>query len=54
MYPYKIEKMLHARHVASNVKNEWFDLSVAEVTNFKNECHKCEMILKSLQDNPFI
>ena len=54
MYPYKIEKMLHARHVASNVKNEWFDLSVTEVTNFKNECHKCEMILKSLQDNPFI
>jgi hypothetical protein len=53
-YPSKIEKMLHGRHVASNVKNEWFDLSVSEVCNFKNECKKCEELLKILQDNPFI
>jgi hypothetical protein len=54
MYPTKIEKMLHNRHAASNVKNEWFDLSVSEVLNFKNECKQCEEILKALQDNPFI
>jgi hypothetical protein len=54
MYPAKIEKMLHGRHATSNVKNEWFDLSVSEVLNFKNECKQCEEILKVLQDNPFI
>ena len=54
MYPAKIEKMLHGRHATSNVKNEWFDLSVSEVINFKNECKQCEEILKVLRDNPFI
>ena len=53
-YPLKIEKMMHGRHASSNVKNEWFDLSVSEVINFKNECKQCEEILKALQDNPFI
>ena len=53
-YPLKIEKMMHGRHASSNVKNEWFDLSVSEVINFKNECKQCEEILKALRDNPFI
>ena len=53
-YPLKIEKMLHGRHAASNVKNEWFDLTVSQVINFKNECKQCEEILKALQENPFI
>ena len=54
MYPLKIEKMMHIRHTPSNVKNEWFDLTVSEVNNFKNECKKCEEILKAIKDNPFI
>ena len=52
--PLKIEKMMHARHTTSNVKNEWFDLTPQEVSNFKNDCEECERILKSLKDNPFI
>jgi hypothetical protein len=52
--PYKIEKMMHARHAPSNIKNEWFDLSVNDVYNFVNECIECEQILESLKDNPFI
>jgi hypothetical protein len=52
--PYKIEKMMHARHASSNVKNEWFDLNVSQVINFKNECKQCEEILKALEENPFI
>lgn len=52
-YPLKIEKMMHARHTSSNVKNEWFDLTVTEVLNFKNECEECEKILEVLKDNPF-
>lgn len=53
-YPLKIEKMMHGRHAPSNVKNEWFNLSISEVVNFKNECKQCEDILKALHDNPFI
>ena len=53
-YPLKIEKMMHGRHASSNVKNEWFDMSVSDVINFKKECKKCEEILKALEDNPFI
>ena len=53
-YPHKIEKMMHARHAASNIKNEWFEMSIQEVLNFKNECQKCENILNALKDNPFI
>ena len=53
-YPSKIEKMMHAKHTSSNVKNEWFDLTVTEVLNFKNECEECEKILEVLRDNPFI
>ena len=52
--PLKIEKMMHARHASSNIKNEWFDLTAEEVINFKNECMQCEKILEALKDNPFI
>ena len=52
--PYKIEKMMHVRHASSNIKNEWFDLNVSQVINFKNECKQCEEILKALEENPFI
>jgi len=52
--PLKIEKMMHAKHAPSNVKNEWFNLTAQEVSNFKNDCEECERILKSLKDNPFI
>jgi hypothetical protein len=53
-YPLQIEKMMHGKHASSNIKNEWFDLSVKEVYNFKNECLECEKILEILKDNPFI
>ena len=53
-YPSKIEKMMHARHMLSNIKNEWFDLTVEQVIEFKNNCKKCEDLLKSLKDNPYI
>ena len=45
---------MHAKHALSNVKNEWFELSVKDVLNFKKECEECENILKVLKDNPFI
>ena len=53
-YPNKIEKMMHNRHASSNIKNEWFDMTVKEVYNFKEECKKCEQIIESIIENPFI
>lgn len=53
-FPLKIEKMLHGRHRISNVKNEWFNMTVQEVFNFKKECQECERLLSILKDNPFI
>lgn len=53
-FPLKIEKMLHFRHKMSNIKNEWFDMTVQEVLGFKKECQECEEILDTLKDNPFI
>ena len=46
--------MMHGKHAPSNIKNEWFDLNVSQVFNFKEECKQCEEILKALHDNPFI
>lgn len=52
--PLKIEKLMHAKHHMTNIKNEWFDLSVSDVLNFKKNCKECERILEILKDNPFI
>ena len=52
--PLKVEKLMQAKHSQSNIKNEWFDLTVDEVINFKNECMQCEKLLEALKDNPFI
>ena len=51
--PLKVEQMLHFRHKKSNIKNEWFDLTVSQVINFKQECKDCENLIKSLKDNPY-
>ena len=45
---------MHAKHFSSNVKNEWFDMTVDDVINFKNNCIECERILNALKDNPFV
>ena len=52
--PLKIEKMMHAKHASSNIKNEWFDLTSKDIINFEKNCRECEKILEALKDNPFI
>ena len=53
-YPYRIEQMLHNKYGTANIKNEWFDLTIDQVVNFKNDCKAYEKIFDSLKDNPFI
>jgi len=52
-YPYRIEQMIHFRYHTSKIKNEWFDLSLEQVINFKKLCYECEEIINKLKDNPF-
>jgi hypothetical protein len=52
-HPFRMEKMLHARHAMSRVNNEWFSLSHDEVNRFLDECLYLENIIKSLKYNPF-
>lgn len=53
-YPYRVEQMLHIKYSTSNVKNEWFDLSLEQVINFKKNCDECEETLEVLKENPYI
>lgn len=52
-HPFRMEKMLHARHSMSRVSNEWFMLSHDEVNGFLDECLYLEGIINSLKYNPF-
>ena len=52
--PYIIEQMMHTKYMTSKIKNEWFELNVNDVINFKKNCADCERILYSMKDNPFI
>lgn len=52
--PLKVEQMMHCKNNISHVKNEWFDLTVDQVLNFKKDCAWCDNALKALKDNPFI
>lgn len=52
-YPNRIEQMMHVKYKTSQIKNEWFDLSVEQVVGFRKECNKCEEIIKLMKDNPF-
>ena len=39
-YPYRIEQMMHIKYSTSNVKNEWFNLTLEQVINFKKNCNE--------------
>ena len=51
--PFKIEKMLHARHINKRVNNEWFELSNEDVLSFNSVCEQLENISDALKDNPY-
>ena len=52
-YPFKLESALHARHAHQRINNEWFDLSLNDVTSFKQECEGIDQMFDQLKDNPF-
>lgn len=52
-YPFKLENLLHNHFKSSNLIGEWFDLSEADIKDFKKVCEEKEKIIQALKDNPF-
>lgn len=52
-HPFKLEKMLHNRFKSHKLIGEWFELSEANVGDFKGICDDCMRIIESLENNPF-
>ena len=48
-----MESALHAKYANKRINNEWFDLSLNDVTSFNQECEKIDYIFEQLKDNPF-
>lgn len=52
-YPFKLEKLLHVRFGDKRVLNEWFELSLEDITNFTKTCEELQKTVEVLMDNPF-
>lgn len=52
-YPFKLEKLLHAKFNPKRESGEWFSLDTSDVLNFKNICEETEKTLIALMENPF-
>ena len=52
-YPFFIERSLHLKFCPQNKKNEWFELEMEDVSNFKKYCTLFEDNAKVLEDNSF-
>ena len=53
-YPFRLEKMLHTRFHNKRQTGEWFLLDINDIINFKNICDELNLIIKSLESNPFM
>jgi hypothetical protein len=52
-YPFFLEKSLHLKFYPNKKRNEWFNLKIDDVVNFKDHCRKIENNVEALKDNPF-
>lgn len=52
--PFYIESSLHRFFSSKKTLNEWYDLSEEDISTFKSQCEKFELIAKTLKDNPFV
>ena len=51
--PFFIERQLHKKYCANNVKNEWFELSDEEFFKFEETCEFYQNLVYMMKDNPF-
>jgi hypothetical protein len=52
-YPFFIERLLHTKFYPKQKKNEWFNLNIDDVVDFKMYCENFEKQAEALKDNPF-
>lgn len=52
-FPYRIETMLHNHFSSKNRLNEWYELNMQDISNFKSLCIRFEEVIEVLKDNPF-
>ena len=52
-YQFFIERSLHLKFCPKNKRNEWIELEINDVVNFKLYCEEIEKQAHALKDNPF-
>lgn len=52
-YPFKLEKLLHARFNMKREHGEWFSISPSEVINFHSICEEMQKTVDLLMENPY-
>lgn len=52
-YPFKLEKLLHAKFMTKRESGEWFNLDASEVLNFTKTCEETQKTVDLLMENPF-
>lgn len=52
-HPKFIERSMHIKFRNKNMLNEWYELNIQDITNFKEYCQLFENNAKSLKNNPF-
>lgn len=52
-YPFFVERLLHTKLYPKQKRNEWFNLDIEDVINFKKYCEEIENNAEALKDNPF-
>ena len=49
-HPFFIEKWMHIKYGSKKVLNEWFELTVEDMKNFKQDCQRFENLYKVSHD----
>ena len=52
-YPFFVERLLHTKLYPKQKRNEWFNLEISDIVDFKKYCKEIEITAISLIDNPF-
>ena len=52
-YPFFVERQLHQKMFPKQKRNEWFNLDIEDVVNFKRYCSDIEKQVEALKTNPF-
>lgn len=52
-YPFFVERLLHQKLYPKQKRNEWFNLDINDIVDFKEYCRAIEEQAYALENNPF-